>query len=273
MEKRAGFVMEGYCPVNNGNLYYEISGREPWLVFIHGAWTSHKWWRWIIPEFSDRFGTLSFDLRGHGKSSKLKSPFSVEGFARDLDELLSYHNIFDCVLIGWSLGGSIAMQYSIDHPQKIKGQVLISTRSKKDVKMKLEARLFEVLTQFRLVSFENGLKKRFQRMLQQETSGVIADWAIKELLNNSRADFFRIAASFLDWNLTKDLSTVRIPSLVICGEKDSLVPKKFSEQIYRELPLAKLFLIRGCDHTVILDRPADVCKAVKEFIHEIKFDS
>lgn len=264
-------MIHAFAPVSQGYLYYEIDGKGPWLVFIHGAWTNHEWWRWIIPEFSDRFSTLCFDLRGHGKSSKLQGPYSVKGFANDLNELLSYHNIDDCVLLGWSLGGLVAMQYCIDFPQKIKAQVLISTRSKKDTMMKLEILLFKLLTQVHLLSFRNELRKRFQNMFRQETPADIVDWATRQLLLTSREDFFRIAESYLDWSLCKNLSAIKIPSLVISGKRDGLIPTKFSEQMCRELPCAKLIIMQDCNHTIILDRPTDVCKVVQEFFSKIEF--
>jgi len=260
--------MQGYAPVKDGALFYTIQGKGPWLVFIHGAWTNHKWWRLIVSTLSRHFRILCFDLRGHGESTKLQTPYSVRGFASDLDAILSYNEIDECVLIGWSLGGCIAMQYCIDAPKKVKAQVLISTRSKKDFKMKLEIFLFKYLARLHVVSFENQIIRRFHRMFLPETPAEIVDWATHELLRASK-DFFIIADSFLNWKLRGDLRDIRIPSLIITGDKDELVPKKFSVQIHKELPFGRLVILKNCSHVAILDRPEEICKAIQEFLDNI----
>lgn len=261
--------MQGYAPVKGGSLFYTIQGKGSWLVFIHGAWTNHKWWRLIASTLSRDFRVLCLDLRGHGKSSKLQTPYSVRGFASDLDAVLSYNEINECVLIGWSLGGCIAMQYCIDTPKKVRAQVLISTRSKKDLKMKSEILMFKYLTRSHVFSFESQIRKRFHRMFLPETPARIVDSATDELLRTSRKDFFLIADSFLNWKLRGNLRDIKIPSLIITGEKDELIPKKFSVQIHKELPFAKLIVLKNCNHTAILDRPEEICKAIQEFLNGI----
>jgi hypothetical protein len=85
------------------------------------------------------------------------------------------------------------MQYCIDFPRKVKAQTLISTRSKKETRMKFEILLFKLLTHVRLLSFRDKLQKRFQKMFLKETPVDIVDWATRQLLLTSRDDFFRIA--------------------------------------------------------------------------------
>jgi pimeloyl-ACP methyl ester carboxylesterase len=260
--------MQGYVPVKDGAIFYTIQGKGPWLVLVHGAWTNHKWWRFIIPTLSRHFRILCFDLRGHGKSTKLQTPYSVKGFASDLDAIMSYFEIDECVLIGWSLGGCIAMQYCIDAPKKVKALVLISTRSKKDFKMMLEILLFKYLARLHVVSFEEQIIKRFHMMFLPKTPTKIVDWATQELLRASK-DFFLIADSFLNWKLSGELRDIKIPSLIITGDKDALVPKKFSAKIQKELPSGKLVVLKNCSHVAILDRSKETCKAIQEFLGNI----
>lgn len=82
-------------------------------------------------------------------------------------------------------------------------------------------------------------------------------------------NFFLIADSFLNWKLSGDLRDIKIPSLIITGDKDDLVPKKFSVQIHKELPLGKLVILKNCNHVAILERSKEICKEIQEFLDNI----
>lgn len=77
-----------FVEVEDGRLYYDVSGKRPSLVLIHRARASHEWWRWQVPELSKDYQVLSLDLRGQGQFSPLKTPYSVDGFAEDLEIFL-----------------------------------------------------------------------------------------------------------------------------------------------------------------------------------------
>jgi len=122
--------------MEEGRLFYDVKGKGRPLVLIHGAWTSHRWWQWQVPALSRRYRILSLDVRGHGKSSPLKGPYSVDGFVKDLDTLLREEGIYQAALVGWSLGGMISIAYSLKHPSKVKTMVLIATRGHRNPKIK-----------------------------------------------------------------------------------------------------------------------------------------
>lgn len=89
-----------FIEVEDGRFFYDASGEGLSIVFIHGAWAFHEWWRWQVPELSKKYKVLSLDVRGHGQSSPLKAVYSFSGFTRDLDILLQKVGIDEAVLVG-----------------------------------------------------------------------------------------------------------------------------------------------------------------------------
>ena len=125
-----------FLEMENGRIFYEAKGEGRWLVLVHGAWASSGWWRWQIPQLSRTYRLLTFDLRGHGQSSPLLKPDSVEGFAKDLEILSREVGVTEAALVGWSLGGMISLQYALSHPSEVKALVLVGTRRNRDPQMK-----------------------------------------------------------------------------------------------------------------------------------------
>ena len=93
------------------NLYYEDQGQGTPLVLVHGWTCSSKIWQKNVPELAKSFRVVTMDLRGHGNSAKSLSGHHVTHYARDVRALLEQLDLKDAVLLGWSLGGPVALSY------------------------------------------------------------------------------------------------------------------------------------------------------------------
>ena len=260
---------EGFAPILEGKLFYRLQGRGSWLVLVHGAWADSEWWRRATPILSTFYKTLCFDLIGHGKSTRMDGVYSIKRFSDDLHQILSYLDVTTPVLIGWSLGGMIAQQYCIDHPNDVSSLVLISTRSKKDSLMKLKLKLFHYAICFGFLSFERVLQNQLRSMFGRDTQKEIMEWAIDRILRTSTHDFFQIAKSFVDFDLRAKTKNIKIPTLIIVGEKDRVVPRRFSDRMHEEISCSRLITFENCDHTLILDRPEEMCHHILEFLKSL----
>ncbi len=102
------------------------------LVLIHGLNGDLTGWVLVAPELSKRVPDHPLDVRGHGGSSKPDEPYSIKGFSEDLYEFLGQLKISQTHLLGLSMGGAIAQQFALDHPEKVRSLVLVSTFSHVD---------------------------------------------------------------------------------------------------------------------------------------------
>src|SRR5215475_5484799 len=117
----------GYAPVNGLKMYYEVHGSGDPVVLLHGAFMTitNNWTGWI-GELSKTRKVIAIELQGHGRTADIKRDFSYENLADDVAALLDHLKIPSADLIGYSLGGGVAMQCAIRHPEKVRKVVSIS---------------------------------------------------------------------------------------------------------------------------------------------------
>jgi len=277
-----------FVEVEDGRLYYDVSGKGPSLVLIHGAWASHEWWRWQVPELSKVYQVLSLDVRGHGHSSPLKAAYSVDGFTRDLESFLQKVEIDQAVLVGWSMGGIISMEYCLNHPSKVRALILIATRGHRNPQMKrrimfqyLQARL-SLLMDFtsprkydRAAEGFPGEQERVKRevanMLSPTTPREVFDWVMDDITNKPRENYFEVAKSIWNWEAGEELKRINVPTLIMVGEKDSRTPPRFSHLLHAEIPNSRLVIVKDAGHCLALERPQVVNAETIKFLKSLGY--
>src|SRR5688500_8410349 len=117
----------GYAPVNGLEMYYEVHGSGDPVVLLHGSFMtiSNNWTEWI-DELSKTRNVIAVEMQGHGRTADIKRDFSYENLADDVAALLDHLKIPRADLIGYSMGGGVAMLCAIRHPKKVRKVVSIS---------------------------------------------------------------------------------------------------------------------------------------------------
>ena len=123
----------GYAPVNGINMYYEIHGSGPPVVLLHGAFMTitNNWVGWI-GELSRTRKVIAVEMQGHGRTADVPRDFTYENLADDVPALLDYLKIPRADLIGYSMGGAVAMECAIRHPDRVRRVVIISSTFRSD---------------------------------------------------------------------------------------------------------------------------------------------
>ncbi len=137
----------GYAPVNGLKMYYEIHGSGGPVVLLHGSFMtiSNNWTGWI-GELAKTRQVIAVELQGHGRTADIKRDFSYEYLADDVAALLDYLKIPSADLIGYSMGGGVAMQCAIRHPEKVRKVVSLSAVFRRDGWVKEAVDSFPQLT-------------------------------------------------------------------------------------------------------------------------------
>jgi pimeloyl-ACP methyl ester carboxylesterase len=152
----------GYAPVNGLKMYYEVHGSGEPVVLLHGAFMTipNNWTGWI-GELSKTRKVIAVEMQGHGRTADIKRDFSSENLADDVAALLDYLQIPSADLIGYSMGGGVAMQCAIRHPEKVRKVVSISAAFRQDGWVKEALDTFPQLTseRFKGTPVETGYKK------------------------------------------------------------------------------------------------------------------
>src|SRR5580765_4888853 len=137
----------GYAPVNGVNMYYEVHGGGEPVVLLHGAFMTitNNWDGWI-GELAKTRKVIAIEMQGHGRTADVPRDITYENLADDVAALLDYLKIPRADIIGYSMGGGVAMQCAIRHPDKVRKVVVISSTFRRDDMIKEAADSIPKLT-------------------------------------------------------------------------------------------------------------------------------
>ncbi len=271
--------------LKDGRIFYETYGEKGrWVVLIHGAWASHEWWKEQIPVLSTRYRVLALDVRGHGRSSRLRRPSSVKKFSEDLHELLTHLNVEEAALIGWSMGGLISLQYTVDHPEVVRALVLIASRAHKKrrgydplkeyLEKLAETMAFSLSSPFEFfMALDNKeyymreFRREVEDMFTEKASEELIDWAMRAIQVNSPEDLVNVSLSIKDFDLSAKLSEIKVPTLIIAGGRDRMVPLSLTEKL-KEIPNSEMVVFPDAGHYLLLEEPEKVNACLMSFLQK-----
>jgi len=121
-----------YAEVNGIKLYYEIHGEGRPLVLLHGGLGAIEMFGWNLPAFASKRQVVAVDLQGHGRTADIDRPLSVEFMADDVAALVRYLELDRVDVVGYSMGGGVALQLAIRHPELVGKLVVVSAVFRRD---------------------------------------------------------------------------------------------------------------------------------------------
>jgi pimeloyl-ACP methyl ester carboxylesterase len=121
----------GYAPVNGINVYYEVYGEGRPIVLLHGAFYAIEMnWGQLIPELSKTRKVIAIEMQGHGHSPFSERELSITTLASDVEKVMDYLKIDSADVAGFSMGGSVAYQFAVQSPKRLRKLVIISSTYK-----------------------------------------------------------------------------------------------------------------------------------------------
>jgi pimeloyl-ACP methyl ester carboxylesterase len=131
-KSRNGKAAGSYAPINGLHLYYEIHGTGQPLVLIHGGLGVIDMFAGLLPVLAETRQVIGVELQGHGHTADIDRPLSFELMADDIGALIRHLGFLKADIMGYSLGGGVALQTAIRHPVVARKLVLVSTPCKRD---------------------------------------------------------------------------------------------------------------------------------------------
>jgi pimeloyl-ACP methyl ester carboxylesterase len=209
----------GYAPVNGLKIYYEIYGEGKPLVLLHGAFnTINIAFGQLIPELSKNRKVIAVELQGHGRTADIDRPFSFESLADDVEALLKYLKIDSADIFGYSMGGVVAWQLAIRHPQLVRKLVIASAPYKYEGWTPETRAILPTLTP---QMFEGSpIKQEYDRLAPDPKH-----WS--QFVNKMK-QFVTIPYDFT----AEKIKAIKSPTLIITGDGDGVLPEHAVE-MYR----------------------------------------
>lgn len=239
---------------NGLSLRCERSGRKgsPAILFIHGLAASLDVWRLQATILADRFDVVRYDLRSHGGSEAVDRPCTRSDLAADAIAVLDALGIDSAFLVGHSAGGVIAMHAALEHPERVRGLVLVGTAS--ECNDKTAAWYRSTAEKAR----REGGEVALAAMGMRRDGAAVPDGAgLAELA---------LAMSTLNSEpLTERLRGLRMPTLIIVGDKDFLGVGG-SVILSRAIAGSELEIVTGRGHGIYIEDPEWLAERLTRFV-------
>ena len=263
-----------HISVNGLDIHYKEGGAGFPVVLIHGYTGNLRNWVLQIPLLTQKYRSVSFDLRGHGLSGKPTRPddYSLELMAADVHGLLQALDISECYLAGHSMGGMVAQEFVLRHPEVVRALVLVDTAADmpQGISWQEGARLVKLArTQGMEAVFEENLKSPLPgQQWVAENPQFIDLWRQQFLMTSAEAYIYCGQTLHNRRPLLDELSQIRVPTLVVCGALDEpfLGP---SRRIHARIAGSQLVIIEGSGHTPALEKPQEFNQALLSFLTEV----
>jgi 3-oxoadipate enol-lactonase len=262
-----------HISTNDIATFYEEAGHGPPVVLIHGHTLDLRLWdAQVAPLVDDGYRVVRYDVRGHGRSEAPASGYTYQNYSLDLHDLLDHLKIdAPAHLVALSMGGGIALQFALDHPQRVASLVLVdSTVPGFDYSPDYAEAVEELVR----VARSDGPRAALDQV-----------WLTHPLFDGVRRfpDRFDLlksivlaypARDYLDeteypqpqWQVTDRLDEIRAPTLVLVGEMDLPDFRLIAEILAANISTARLEVIPDAGHLLNLEQPEAFNRALLGFL-------
>lgn len=250
-------------------LFVQQSGKGEPLILIHGLGMSSALWINQAPVFSQRFHTVAVDLRGFGQSSRPDRPgaYGIEILAEDIAEVIRQLELERCHVLGTSMGGFVGQALALAHPDLCRSLVLCHTAPRMSIPPSVLARRVEALGN---MPFEEYAEIVVEQACSADANQELRSWIAGLIARNDKRAYTQVMTEGLrNFDVGAQLGKIRIPTLVITGEHDQVLPKEGGEETARLIPGAMLVEIEGVGHLGYAERPAQFNEAVLSFLNSV----
>jgi 3-oxoadipate enol-lactonase len=263
---------DGFAPVTDGRLYYQVAGSGDTMVLIHGNAGDHRHWNNQFEYLTSRFRVIRYDVRGYGRSS-VPVVGAAYSDSADLAALLEYLDTDDAHIIGWSMGSGVAFDFATAFPERTKSLVSVGPWVNGYSSEAVDALIVQMGRVADAVAEGGALAG----------SNAFADLVLGESIFKESADeFMRKVGSEYSWwvfanpspaialepSAASQLSNLAIPVLVITAEHDLPACREIGKLIDSTVPNARQVLLKSTGHLMHIEKPAEFNTVLLAFLDD-----
>jgi pimeloyl-ACP methyl ester carboxylesterase len=246
--------------------YYDISNSSvnlPPVLLLHGLGGSADRWKQVIPYLSTKYRLIIPDVIGFGYSEKPHVEYTIDFFINFIKKFLNLLNISDVNIIGSSFGGLLSLEYAIKYEAEIKKLVLVSPAG---MMRYVSTTLKHYISAALYPTFENVLRA-YQEMMYD--SKMVSEESIEDFINrmnlpNSKYAFMSTLMAFNDQPQLTDRLKINIPTLIIWGRNDTLIPVRYAKKF--KIPNSKIVILDHCGHYPYIEKIEEFVRIILKFL-------
>jgi pimeloyl-ACP methyl ester carboxylesterase len=199
-----------YAQVNGINLYYQVHGAGEPLILLHGGVGAIEMFGEVLPLLAGGRQVIGVDLQAHGRTADIDRPMSLEAMGDDVAALIKHLNFDKADVMGYSMGGGVALQTAIRHPEVVRKLVVVSCPFKRDG---WYPEMVAGMSQMSPGAAE-PMKQTPMYALYAQVAPRVDDWPV---LLTKMGEMLR-----KDYDWTKDVAAMKTPTLIVVGDADGV---------------------------------------------------
>jgi pimeloyl-ACP methyl ester carboxylesterase len=260
--------------VGDINIYYEIHGKGEPLVLIYGYVGHSRLWFRQISVLSKKYQVIAFDNRGVGRSDKPDIPFTMRMMAGDIAGLLDVIGIDAAHVFGISMGGMIAQHFALNYPQRVISLILGCTTCGGIHMIQPEPESMAALFDFERMKkmtpeevVRQAMPFCYSQKFIEENPDVVNERVAKQLeYPTPPHGATRQAGAILGHDTYELLPRMKLPTLVITGDNDRLIPAENSRILASRISDVELVVLKGLGHEFFIEDSEEANKLILDFL-------
>jgi len=260
----------------DADLYYEICGDGPPIIFAHGLGGNHLSWWQQVPFFSKNYTCVTFSHRGFWPSRETPERFGSSAFADDLTMLLDHLHLDDAIFVAQSMGGWTCLEFALRSPKRVRALVLASTTGGLDFQTLPESAREEIARWKEHSAKEKGvlakegiLAATGGRMAKEQPALTYLYNSLNALLPSAYRESIRAKIHSERIIDAQRLSMVNVPTLFLTGTEDIVFPSPAASALAALMPFAQYACIEKAGHSGYFERAEVFNQVVEEYLRAV----
>ena len=251
------------------NINYVLEGEsDRTIVFIHGLSDSLQYWQKLSCKLKDDYQILRYDIRGHGQSGIECEGFTIDLLVDDLHSLLLELNLSRVSLIGFSMGGNIALSFTLKYPEMVDRLIVMSSFSENDENLKSK-----------FIEFRNALSISFEEFYDVIIRYVLPEDVIEknrealecakiQSAKTANIEGIRMGIDMgFGFSITDELSSITAPTLILQGRDDDIISMHLANVLNENIADSRLIVFDDTKHNLLIGRNFDeILKLIRMFV-------
>lgn len=261
-----------FCAVNNGSIYYEIHGMGEPLLLIPGLASDVQSWATIKKQLASKYQLILFDNRGVGRTSFETGSISIDQMTTDVIDLLDHLKMSKVNLLGHSMGGMIAMNLCLKHPDRVNKCILAGTTTKVNSRNKMQFRDWATFLSDKM-DMELWFKNLFYWLYSDaffEDSSKVTAYLVGALSYRYPIvyhSFTEQVEAAIQFDFTENIHKINHQVMVLLAEQDKLFLVDKAWNSLKKIPNSHLHVISNAGHSLHIEQAQSFVKEVIGFLN------
>lgn len=253
---------------NDVTLHVETTGKGPPVAFLNGIMMTTASWTPQTSVLSDTYQCVLHDMRGQLRSEK-PDRITLRDHVDDFRALLDHLGIDACHVVGTSYGGEVGLLFADAYPERVQSLTVISAVSEVGPRLRRQTEAWAAIARSSPEHLYTAtIPDNYSSSFLEANPGAVRAGRTRmaEYPTEFFSAFARLVEAFLTIDITDRLPHISCPTLVLCGEKDTLKPVHYSQRIANRLPHSTFLTIPNAGHAVVVERPTAINTALRGFL-------